>query len=148
VDERIAQFVKKHPDAAMATNRPDGSTHVARIELAVVNGRIWSSGSDSLVRTKNLRRDPRCTLFVFGPHPDWVGLETVVDLVDGPESPRFHLELMRERHKDVAPVGMVMGHDDEIGGDRLYREDEYIDHITSENRLIYDFQIRRAYGNY
>jgi Pyridoxamine 5'-phosphate oxidase len=148
VDEQVAQFVKNHPDAAMATIRPDGSTHVARIELAVVSGRIWSSGSDRLIRTKNLRRDPRCTLFVFGPHPDWVGLETVVDLIDGPDSPKLHLELMRERHKGLAPAGMVMGHDDEIAGDRLYREDEYIEHIASEKRLIYDFEIRRAYVNY
>lgn len=148
MEDRIARFVKDHPDAAMATTRLDGSVHVARIELAVVNGRIWSSGSEDLVRTKNLRRDPRSTLFVFGPHPDWIGLETVVDLVDGPDSPKLHLELMRERHRGLAPAGMVMGHDDRIGGDRLYREDEYTEHIASEKRLIYDFEIRRAYGNY
>ncbi|MFZ0665962.1 MAG: pyridoxamine 5'-phosphate oxidase family protein [Acidimicrobiales bacterium] len=148
MDSRIAQFVERHPDAAMITLRGDGSSHMARIELAVVDGRLWSSGAEDLVRTRNLRCDRRCSLFVFGPHPDWVGLETEVNLLDGVDSPQLHVKLMNERHKGLAPEGMVMGHDDRIGGDRLYSMDEYTRHIACEKRLIYDFEVKRAYGNF
>jgi Pyridoxamine 5'-phosphate oxidase len=148
MDSRIAQFVKMHPDAAMITLRPAGSAHMARIEVAVVEGRIWSSGAEDLVRTRNLRRDPRCSLFVFGPHPDWVGLETQVTLLDGAESVEMHVKLMGERHNGLVPEGMVMGHDDRIGGDRLYSMDEYTRHIACDKRLIYDFEIKRVYGNF
>jgi hypothetical protein len=148
MDSRIAQFVKRYPDAAMITLRPDGSAHMARIEVAVVEGRIWSSGAEDLVRTRNLRQDPRCSLFVFGPHPDWVGLETQVNLFDGAESVDMHVKLVGERHKGLVPEGMVMGHDDRIGGDRLYSMDEYTRHIACDKRLIYDFEIKRVYGNF
>jgi hypothetical protein len=55
---------------------------------------------------------------------------------------------MGVRHHGLAPDGMVLGHDDTIGGDRLFSEDEYITHVRAEERLIYQFNIRRAYGNY
>lgn len=148
MDEQLRTFIDHYPDAAMITLRRDGSAHMARIEVAVVDGRVWSSGGPNLVRTKNLRRDPRCSLFVFGPHPHWVGLETEVMLLDGPDSPYLHIRLMRARHKRSAPDGKILGHDDKLGHDREYSEDEYVEHIRAEQRLIYDFDIRRAYGNY
>jgi hypothetical protein len=148
LDERLETFIEAHPDAAMVTLRQDGSPHLARIEVAVVEGRLWSSGSPTLVRTRNLRRDPRCSLFVFGPHPDWVGLDTEVDLLDGPDAPQLHVRLMRARHQDSAPAGMILGHDDALGHDRPYAEDEYLEHVRAEQRLIFQFNIRRVYGNY
>jgi len=148
MNERIATFIEGHPDAAMITLRPDGTSCMARIELAIVDGRIWSSGRPGLVRTGNLRRDRRCSLFVFGPHPVWVGLETEVTMLDGPDAPNLHVRLMRARHKDTAPAGIIMGHDDKLGHDRAYSEDEYLEHIRTEQGLIYQFEVLRAYGNY
>jgi hypothetical protein len=148
MDEKIGLFVEEHPDAAMITLRRDGSAHMARIEVGVVDGRIWSSGGPELVRTRNLKRDPRCSLFVFVAHPEWVGLETKVSLLEGPEDAQMHVELMRARHGDAAPEGMVLGHDDELGRDRLYSEEEYLSHIERDGRLIYEFEIERAYGNF
>jgi hypothetical protein len=150
VDDRITTFIEDHPDAAMVTLRRDGTAHMARIEVAVVDGRLWSSGSPTLVRTVNLRRDPRASLMVFAapPDPRWVGLETEVALLEGPDAPDLHVRLMHARHGDAAPEGMIIGHDDALGHDRAYPEDEYLDHIRAEQRLIYDFEVRRAYGNY
>jgi hypothetical protein len=105
MDERLSAFIDAHPDAAMTTLRKDGAVHVARIEIAIVDGRLWSSGAPELARTRNLRRDARCTLFVFAPPPDprWIGLETEVTLLDGPEAPQLHVRLMRKRHAASTP---------------------------------------------
>ncbi|KJE23489.1 Pyridoxamine 5'-phosphate oxidase [Frankia torreyi] len=150
MDERLARFIGDHPDAAMITLRPDGSAHAARIEVALVEGRLWSSGAQALTRTGNLRRDPRGTLFVFAPPPDprWAGLATTVRLLDDPDAPDLHVRLMRARHGDAAPAGMLLAHDDAVGGDRPWLPDEYRTHVQAERRLIYDFTVTRAYGNY
>jgi Pyridoxamine 5'-phosphate oxidase len=147
LDPRIIAFAASHPDACMTTLRRDGSAHVARIEIAVVDGHIWSTGSPSLVRTRNLRRDPRCSLFVFGPHPVWIGLETEVRILDGDVSESL-VRLMRARHREAAPPGKVLAHDEELGRDRLYDEDEYVELVRTDAILIYQFEVRRSYGNY
>lgn len=38
--EEIAAFVAEHPDTAMITRRPDGAAHMARIEVAVLDGHL------------------------------------------------------------------------------------------------------------
>lgn len=146
--DRVTAFIGRYPDAAMITLRPDGSSHMARVELGVVDTRIRSSGSPSLVRTRNLRGDARCSLFVFGPHPSWLGLETHATILDGPEAPADLMALMRARHHEPTPPGMVLGHDDALGQDRPYSEDEYLAHVRDEQRLVFDFEVVRAYGNW
>jgi hypothetical protein len=147
MDANVTAFIDRYPDAAMITLRRNGSPHMARIEVVAVDGRIWATGSPSLVRTKNVRRDPRSSLFVFGPHPYWLGLETEVKVLEGPDTPRLLLKLMRARHKDNAPDGMVLAHDEAFGGDRPFTEAEYLEHVRAEQRLIYEFHITRTYGN-
>jgi hypothetical protein len=147
LDPRVLGFVDSHHDAAMITLRSDGSAHMARIEVATVDGHIWSTGDPSLVRTRNLRRDPRCSLFVFGPHPAWMGLETDVLIIEGDVSQEL-VRLMRARHRDAAPPGKVVAHDDELGHDRLYDENEYVESVRAANTLIFEFEVRRFYGNY
>ena len=120
------------------------SCWVARIS----RGRVWSTGEPSLVRTRNVRRDPRCSLFVFGPHPVWAGLETEVTILDGPDAPFQLIRLLQARHSGAAPAGHVLGHDDALGHDRLYREDEYVEHARAQRLLVFEFGVRRAYGNY
>ena len=65
MNERTRSFLEKHHSAAMTTLRADGTPHVARVGVALVAGKVWSSGTQTRVRTKHLRRDPRSTLFVF-----------------------------------------------------------------------------------
>lgn len=141
------QFVAEHPDAAMITLRGDGSPHVARVELGVVDGRIRSSGAPGLVRTGNVRRDHRCTLFVFGPPPLWLGIEAVATILDGPDADIHSARLMRARHPDTS-VGYVMAHDQSIESDRAYTLAEYRTHVQTNGLFVFDFDIVRSYGNY
>ncbi len=146
-DAQGAQFAARNPDAAMITLRADGTAHMARIELAVLDGEVWATGSPALVRTKNLRRDPRCSLFVFGPHPHWLGLETYATIHDGPDAPSLLVRLLRARHGDVTPPGTVLAHDDRLGRDRPWPEADYLEHAREQGLLAYGFSIRRSYGN-
>jgi hypothetical protein len=79
LEERALKFVEEATSAAMITLRKDGTPHAARVGVGVVDGKIWSSGTQTRVRTKHLRRDPRATLFVFDTAPDrswrWLALE-------------------------------------------------------------------------
>ena len=139
-------FVEQFPDAGMVTLRRDGSAHVARIELGVVDGQIMTSGGPELIRTRHLRRDSRCTLFVFGPHPQWLGLETRARILDGGQAPQLLMALMRARHGDNAPPGSVLAHDDELERDRLYPEQEYLDLVRAAGRFVITFDVLRGYG--
>ncbi len=146
--DEITAFVERYSDAAMITLRKDGAAHMARVELGLVDGRIRTAGSPDLVRTQNLRRDHRCSLFVFGPHPWWLGMETEVTILEGTDAGIELIRLMRARHADATPPGMVMAHDDALVGDRLYTEAEYLEHAREAQLIVFDFTLVRAYGNY
>jgi hypothetical protein len=138
------RLVAELPDAAMITLGPDGSPHAARVELAVVDGRIRSSGSPRLVRAANVRRDPRCTLFVFGPAPRWLAISAIATILDGAD---HCVALMQARHGDSAPAGHVLAHDESVGADRLYEIDEYRRHVRVSELFVFDFEVIRTYGN-
>ena len=70
----------------MTTLRTDGTPHVARVGVALVDGKVWSSGTQTRLRTKHLRRDPRSTLFVFDAEFRWLALESRVTILDGPDA--------------------------------------------------------------
>ena len=65
MEEQIEAFIKQNPAAAMTTLRRDGTPHSVRVGVAVVDGKIWSSGTQVRARTKHVRRDSRSTLFIF-----------------------------------------------------------------------------------
>ncbi len=140
----MAAFIDQHPSAAMVTLRADGTPHTARVGVAVVDGRIWSSSTQSRLRTKHVRRDQRSTLFVFDTSPDskWLGLETDVTILDGPDAPQLNLRLMRQMQKDRAPQGKVAW----FGG--MLSEEEFLARMQEERRLVYEFHVKRAYGYY
>lgn len=140
-------FIVEHPDAAMISVRRDGSPHAARIELGVVDGRIRTSGSPGLVRTEHLRQDPRCTLFVFGPPPLWLGVDAVAHILDGPDAAEHCIALMRARHGRPTNAA-VIAHDENLEADRHYELDEYREHVRAQGLFVFDFDIRRTYGNY
>jgi PPOX class probable F420-dependent enzyme len=144
VDERVLAFIDQHPGAAMITLRADGTAHTARVGVGVVDGRIWSSGTRTRVRTRHLRRDPRSSLFVFdtSPDPKWLGLEAEVTILDGPEAPRQNFRLFRQMQKGRAPEGKINWYGE------LLSEDEYIERARREERLVYEFDVKRAYGYY
>ena len=58
-------FLERQHSAAMITIGSGGMPKPARVGIALVDGKLWSSGTQDRVRTRRLRQDPRCTLFVF-----------------------------------------------------------------------------------
>jgi uncharacterized protein YdhG (YjbR/CyaY superfamily) len=88
-------FLENNHAAAMITIAKDGMPCAVRVGIALVNGKLWSSGTQDRVRTTRLRRDPRCTLFVFDKQYSFLTLETTVNILDGPDAPELNLRLMR-----------------------------------------------------
>ena len=131
MDDKVRTFLEKHHGAVMVTLRKDGSPHVARVGIGLVDGKLWSSGTRDRVRTGHLRRDPRATLFVLGENPwNWVALDTDVTILDGDDAPQLNLALYR----------VLAGEPDDV--------DEYLQAMVTEKRLIYEFYVINAYGMY
>lgn len=131
MDERVETFLENHHDAVMTTTKKDGTPHVARIGIGLFDGKLWSSGTQDRVRTGHLRRDPRSTLMVMGDNRwEWMALETRVTILDGPDAPQLNLELYR----------VLAGEPDD--------PDEYLTAMVAEKRLIYEFEIANAYGQF
>jgi PPOX class probable F420-dependent enzyme len=130
LSDQDREFVSKNRSAVMTTLKADGMPHVARVGVGLVDGRLWSSGTEDRLRTKHLRRDPRCTLFVFddGHAYRWLALETTVTIRDGPDAPQQNLALYRA----------LAGEPDDV--------DEYLRAMVAERRLVYEFEVGRTYG--
>lgn len=127
--DKVTQFLDRHHGAIQATTRADGSPHQARIGIGLIDGKLWSSATQDRVRTKHLRRDPRCSLLVLGDNAwNWLGLDCRVTILDGPDAPQLNLELYRA----------LAGEPDDSA--------EYLDAMVKEKRLIYEFEILHAYG--
>jgi PPOX class probable F420-dependent enzyme len=136
-------FLEQHHTAAMITLRPDGTSHAARVAVALIDGKLWSSGTKTRVRTRNLRRDPRCTLFVFDPAFSWLTLETQTKILDGPEVLQQTLQLFTHMQAETNPApnpGTLMWFGQERAHDELFQM------WTDEQRVIYEFEPLRSYG--
>jgi PPOX class probable F420-dependent enzyme len=131
-------YLAEHHSAAMVTIGRDGMPKAARVGIDVVDGRLWSSGTADRVRTKRLRRDPRCTLFVFEPAFTWLTLETTVRILDGPDAAELNLRLFRSMQG--RPEGDLSWFGAELD------EDAFLQRMRDEGRLIYEFDVQRAYG--
>lgn len=132
MDDRVRAFLERHHAAVMVTLKDDGTPHVARVGIGLVDGKLWSSGTRTRVRTGHLRRDPRSSLFVMDDADAyaWLGLETVVTIHDGDEAVDRNLALYR----------VLAGEPDDLG--------EYRAAMVRDERLIYEFAVLRAYGQY
>jgi PPOX class probable F420-dependent enzyme len=131
LDERVQRFLASNHGAVMVTLRKDGRPHVARVGVGLVDDNLWSSGTQTRVRTAHVRRDPRATLFVMSDSPwQWLGLDCTVTIHDGPDAVDRNLALYR----------VLAGEPDDL--------EEYRRAMVAEQRLIYEFAIDRAYGSY
>jgi uncharacterized pyridoxamine 5'-phosphate oxidase family protein len=83
LSESQRTFLENNHSAAMTTIGHDGTPRSVRVGVALVDGKLWSSGTQDRVRTARLRRDPRCTLFVFDAGWQWLTLDTIVRILDG-----------------------------------------------------------------
>lgn len=122
----------------MITIGQDGMPKVARVGIAVVDGKVWSSGTEGRVRTRRLRRDPRCTLFVFDEQFAFLTLETTVTLLEGSEAPALNLRLFRVmQNRPTGPLSWFGGEMDEAS---------FLQRMAEEGRLVYEFEVHRSYG--
>jgi PPOX class probable F420-dependent enzyme len=130
LSDRDREFVANNRSAVMVTLKADGTPHVARVGVGLVDGKLWSSGTQGRLRTKHLRRDSRSTLFVFSDRnrQEWLGLETTVTILDGPDAPELNLRLYRTLAGEPGDV------------------DEYLRAMLDEQRLIYEFEVGHTYG--
>jgi len=138
LSDHDAAFLDQQHTAAMITIGGDGLPKAARVAVARVDGKLWSSGTEDRVRTGRLRRDPRCVLYVHDTGPGWVALETTVTILDGPAVPQQSVRLFRQMQGQ--PVGPLSWF-----GDRL-DEDAFVRRMIDERRVIYEFDVQRAYG--
>jgi len=143
MDEAVRAFLDRNSSAAMVTLRRDGTPHAVRVGVAVVDGKIWSSGTRTRARTKHLRRDPRSTLFVFDSEWRWLTLESRVTILDGPDAPELNLRLFQVMQRGM---GVPPGQINWFG--RTLSHEELLKTMVQEQRLIYEFDILRAYGMY
>ncbi|HYY81899.1 MAG TPA: PPOX class F420-dependent oxidoreductase [Actinomycetes bacterium] len=147
MDEQVRAYLEPNHSAAMVTLRPDGRPHVARVGVALVDGRLLSSGIPGRVRTGHLRRDPRATLFVFDPaNPlSWLGLEADVTILEGPDAPELSLRLFQEMQRGMSPAptpGNLWWNGEEKN------PEEFLRVMAEERRLVYEFEILRSYGRF
>ncbi|CAN5847211.1 hypothetical protein BH23ACT12_BH23ACT12_19730 [soil metagenome] len=150
MDPKVQAFVEQTSSAAMVTLKKDGTSHAVRVGIALVDGKLWSSGTRDRARTRHLRRDPRSTLFVFdSDNPangyNYLGLETTVTILDRPDVPQLSLRMFR----------VMQGIDPDNPGDRKLKwfgqemeNDAFAENMVKEGRLIYEFHIERFYGMY
>lgn len=132
MDERTSSFLQSNHSAIMVTLRQDGTPHVARIGVGLVDGKLQSSGTKTRLRTSHLRRDPRATLCVLtNDNPwAWMGAECRVTIHDGPDAAERNLALYRVLASEPKNLH------------------EYIQAMHDEQRLIYEFDIQRTYGQF
>jgi hypothetical protein len=136
--DRDIGFLSEHHSAAMITVASDGFARAARVGVAMVDGKLWSSGTQDRVRTGRLRQDPRSTLFVFDSGFAWLTVEATVSLLEGPDAPEQNLRLFREMQgRPSGPLSWFAGELD---------EEAFLRAMVDERRLIYEFDVRRAYG--
>jgi PPOX class probable F420-dependent enzyme len=140
MDAEVTAFLEQNHQAAMTALRPDGTPHVVRIGIALVDGKIWSSATNDRARTKMLRRDPRSTLFVFDAHWAYLTLECRVSIIEGPEVPDASIRLFDTMQSGMTEPGKLNWY----GQPKTY--DEFRQIMVDEKRIIFEFEPLRHYG--
>lgn len=138
LSDRDLEFLKDNHSAAMITVGDDGRAKAVRIGVVLVDGRLWSSATADRRRTERLRRDPRCTLFVFGREWEWVTIEASVRILEGPDVPRLSVQLFRTMQN--RPDGLISW----FGGD--LDDEAFMRVMVDEHRVIYELDVERTYG--
>lgn len=137
--ETAMAFIESNASGAMVTVGDDGRPKIARVSVGVVDGQVLSSGTADRVRTRRLRRDPRCTLMVFGAKGHWLGLETTVTIIDDETAAGLNLRLARAiQQRPTGPLWWL--------GDQELDDDAFIAEMVRDHRLVYRFTIDRCYG--
>jgi PPOX class probable F420-dependent enzyme len=138
LSEADLDFLERQHSAAMITIGAGGMPKVVRVGVARVREKLWSSGTEDRVRTRRLRRDPRCVLYVHDATYGWLALETTVTILGGPGAADQSVELFRVMQgKPDGPLSWFGGEYDEAG----FRQ-----RMVDERRVIYQFEVTKSYG--
>ncbi len=143
-DPRDRAYLESNHAAAMITLRPDGTPHAVRVGVALVDGKLWSSGTPSRARTRHVRRDPRATLFVFDPQLGYLAVESTVRIIEGPEAPDLSVRLFQAMQAGMPHVerGVLTWYGRELTFEQFRQA------MVDERRLIFEFQPVRVYGGH
>ena len=138
ISDEQAEFLRRTHSAAMITVAEDGTAKAARVGIVLVDDLLWSSGTRDRVRTARLRRDPRCSLFVFSGQFQYLTLESTVTILEGPDAPEQSVRMFREMQgRPEGPLSWFGGELDEAA---------FKARMAEEGRLVYQFDVTRAYG--
>jgi hypothetical protein len=143
LSDRGRAFLEAARSAAMITLRRDGSAHAVRVGVALVDDKIWSSGTADRVRTRHLRRDPRSTLIVFAAGREALSIDATVNILEGPDVPELSWKLFSVMQRDMTPAPPA-GHLMWFGKPKT--REEFLQAMIDERRLIYEFEVIREYG--
>jgi PPOX class probable F420-dependent enzyme len=139
LSEQHRAFLESARGAAMITLRADGTPVAVRVGVALVDGKLWSSGTRDRARTRWLRRDPRSTLFVYDPTGfGYLNIESRVRILEGPDAPEQSVRLFRAMQK--RPTGPLSWFGRELS------EQDFLRTMIAEQRLIYEFEPIRISG--
>ena len=122
-------FVRDNHQAVLATFRRDGRPQLSPVAAGIDDeGRIEISSRDTAMKVKNLRRDPRISLCLLGPHwyAQWAQVEGTAEIVDQPEA-----------------LDLLVGYYRRISGEHP-DWDEYRQAMVDEKRVLVRFVIDRA----
>ena len=127
-------FATAHQRGVLGTIRSDGRSQLSNIMFVPVDGELWISVTATRAKTKNLRRDPRCVLYVPGDDFwNFVVLDGVATLS----------EVTKDAH-DGAAEQLVEYY--RRGAGEHPDWDEFRSTMVREERLLAKFRPTSAYG--
>jgi PPOX class probable F420-dependent enzyme len=92
------QFLRAHHRAILATTRVDGRPQMSPVVCAVDDdGRVLISTRETVVKTRNLRRDPFASVCAFtdGFFGEWVQAEGTAEVIPLPDAMELLVEYYR-----------------------------------------------------
>lgn len=94
-------FVRTNSHAVLSTLRRDGTPQLSPVTVGVdTDDRVIVSSRQTAIKTKNLIRDPRAWLAVFGPafYGQWVQLSGPAEIVSLPQA----LPLLEDYYRSLS----------------------------------------------
>lgn len=135
-DEALRELLRNQHFGVLATLHPDGRPHLSTITYAIDESAktVRISITDTRVKTRNVRRDPRVALHVTGPTPlSWATAEGTGELSPVAADPYD------------ATVEELIEYYRAIGGEHPDWA-EYRQAMVADKRLVLRLRVDRLYG--
>lgn len=132
--EEARPFLERHHRGVITTHQPDGSMHASIVVCGAYQGHAaFVIVRGKSVKTRNLRRDPRCTvLAVTDDWRSWVSVAGTVQLLD------YHntdAETMRVKLREVYRACGDRDHPDWEEYDRAMRQQDAVIVLVRPERV-------------